>query len=249
MAAIDLFLVGDKQRLVVKNFIDMLEELEFRVSVIQPEYYSINLIPKTAKHVILCLSVTMDFRVVRAVAEKVYKNDIHLYITGNINGLSPEEELYVKQIPGVHFPTVFPPDIEVLQKEIEYNERGKKRILVVDDEPVMLRSIQNWLQDEFEVSLLNSGELVYDYLDMHPIDLILLDYNMPGMDGPEVLKILRLNKDTENIPVMFLTAKNDRESVMTVMKLKPEGYILKTKNPEEIKGAVKDYFKNKIINV
>ena len=132
---------------------------------------------------------------------------------------------------------------------MEKNDVIKKRILVVDDEPIMLRSIKNWLGDQFEVSLVNSGETALQFLDMHPIDLVLLDYKMPTMTGPKVLQKIRTDKNMKDLPVIFLTAKNDKESIMSVVHMKPEGYILKTQSPEEIKQAVMDFFNKRIIVV
>ncbi len=73
-------------------------------------------------------------------------------------------------------------------------------------------------------------------------DLILLDYEMPVTSGPQVLEMLRNDEDTKDIPVIFLTGKDDRESVMSVLSLKPEGYILKTSGKEEIVNTVRKFF-------
>ena len=120
----------------------------------------------------------------------------------------------------------------------------KKRILVVDDEPLLLRSIKGWLGTDFAVFLVNSGQNALSFLDMHPVDLVLLDYMMPGMDGPEVLKRIRGGTHKE-LPVIFLTANSDSRDETNVMQLKPDGYILKTLSPEEIKQAVQDFFKER----
>ena len=125
----------------------------------------------------------------------------------------------------------------------------KKHILVVDDEPIILRSIKVWLGDDFHLSLVSSGEMALEFLDMHPVDLVLLDYKMPTMDGPKVLDHIRSDDRLTNLPVIFLTANNDRESILNVMQLKPDGYILKTKAPDEIKQAIVDFFKNRVIKV
>ena len=63
---------------------------------------------------------------------------------------------------------------------------------------------------------------------MKKVDLILLDYEMPVVDGPQVLQMLRQEPATEKIPVIFLTGIGTKEAVSRVMALKPDGYILKT---------------------
>ena len=132
---------------------------------------------------------------------------------------------------------------------MERNSSRKKQILVVDDEPIILRSIKVWLGDEFNLSLVNSGEMALEFLDMHPVDLVLLDYKIPTMDGPAVLSAIRNDSRLSNLPVIFLTANNDRQSVINAMQFKPDGYILKSKSPEEIKSAVVDFFKNRTIRM
>ena len=88
-----------------------------------------------------------------------------------------------------------------------------------------------------------------EFLDMHPVDLVLLDYKMPTMDGPAVLEAIRKDERLSNLPVIFLTANNDRQSVINAMQYKPDGYILKSKSPEEIKSTVVDFFKNREIRM
>ncbi|MBQ2314851.1 MAG: response regulator [Treponema sp.] len=243
-----LYVMGDGQRLVVKNFLHELEEREFVVRVVAPETESLGVLPGEPLHLLVCLSESMDFAVVRSVVEKAADSGWHLYLAGTINGISPEEDAFLKKVPGVHFQT-FPLDIGIFMSEFELNDRARKRVLVVDDEPILLRSIQGWLRDDFEVSLVNSGETAIEFLCTHPIDLILLDYKMPTMSGADVLRQIRAVPKMKDTPVIFLTAYSDRSSVMDVMKLRPEGYILKSKSPDEIKKTVVDFFKNRIVMV
>ena len=68
---------------------------------------------------------------------------------------------------------------------------------------------------------------------------------MPVTDGPQVLEMLRADDDTKDIPVMFLTGRDDKESVMAVVSLKPEGYFLKTIGKDELLNKLKIYFMSK----
>ena len=122
------------------------------------------------------------------------------------------------------------------------NMPKKKHILVVDDSGQMLRAIRSWLIDEYEVSMANSGMGAITFLAKTKPDLILLDYEMPVCSGPQVLEMIRNEAATREIPVIFLTAKSDRDSVMKVLSLKPEGYLLKTKTPDEIKESIAAFF-------
>lgn len=125
----------------------------------------------------------------------------------------------------------------------------KKKILVVDDSGVMLRNIKNLLGDKYQVALANSGAMAVKYLTLDKPDLVLLDYEMPIINGKQVLEIIKSEKDFEGIPVIFLTGKNDRETIMDVMALKPEGYLLKSMTAEAFLNAIDEFFeKRKRIN-
>ena len=118
----------------------------------------------------------------------------------------------------------------------------KKSILIVDDDPQYLAHVREWLKGTFRVSMVNSGLQAIKFLGRNKVDLILLDHEMPVTSGPQVLEMLRSDPETSSIPVMFLTGKSDKESVMAVVALKPEGYFLKTIQKEELLGKLKEYF-------
>lgn len=100
-------------------------------------------------------------------------------------------------------------------------------ILVVDDDILMLNSIKAFLQELYEVTVVPSGKLALKFLAKKHADLVLLDYMMPEMDGPTVLKEIRENSPCSDIPVLFLTGVADKELVMRCLALNPSGYLLK----------------------
>ena len=67
---------------------------------------------------------------------------------------------------------------------------------------------------------------------------------MPITDGPTVLEMIKSEETTEDIPVIFLTGKGDKESVMKVVSLKPNGYLLKTLNQYELLKAIREFFES-----
>ena len=123
--------------------------------------------------------------------------------------------------------------------------RGRKSILVVDDDSVMLRAMNNWFSARYNVFMANSGMNAISLLTQNHVDLILLDYEMPGLSGLQVFEMLRSEPTTANIPVIFLTAKDDKETVMKVVSARPDKYLLKTMPPESLVKAVDDFFKDK----
>ena len=104
---------------------------------------------------------------------------------------------------------------------------GKKRILVVDDNGTALRTIKAMLEDTYEVALAISGVQAMTSIGKKRPDLILLDYEMPVCDGKMTLEMIRADEELTSIPVVFLTAINNRENIEAVLKLKPAGYFLK----------------------
>ena len=118
----------------------------------------------------------------------------------------------------------------------------RKSILVVDDDPQYLGMLREWLKGTYRVSMANSGLQAIKWLGKNKVDLILLDYEMPVTTGPQVLEMLRSDEETKSIPVMFLTGKGDKKSVMAVVELKPEGYFLKGIEKDELLKNLQDYF-------
>ena len=130
---------------------------------------------------------------------------------------------------------------EFVGKTEEYAKR--KSVLVVDDDISYMTMIFEWLKDIYHVSLANSGMQAITWLAKNKTDLILLDYEMPVTSGPQVLEMLRSETTTADIPVMFLTGKNDRESIMKVLELKPADYLLKTIDKQALRDKLDIFFK------
>ena len=118
----------------------------------------------------------------------------------------------------------------------------KKSILVVDDDPQYLTLVREWLKGSYKVTMANSGLQAIKWLGRNKVDLILLDHEMPVTNGPQVLEMLRSDEETRNIPVIFLTGKRDKESVMAVVALKPEGYFLKDIKKDELLEKLQEFF-------
>ena len=125
------------------------------------------------------------------------------------------------------------------------NQAQKQKILVVDDSELMRLAMKELLEKDYEITTADSGLSAIRSITLDRPDLVLLDYEMPICDGSQVLGMIRSEKDFEDIPVIFLTSRMDKESVHKVISLKPSGYLLKTLSPEKIKKEVDDFFKKK----
>lgn len=98
---------------------------------------------------------------------------------------------------------------------------------------------------DYDVSAVQSGVAAIRAISLDRPDLVLLDYDMPVCDGRYVLEMLRSEKEFADVPVIFLTSRDDPESVKKVLELKPEGYLLKYLKPAEIRKRVDDFFRKK----
>ena len=109
------------------------------------------------------------------------------------------------------------------------NENGKERLQViyVDDVTTSLLSLKRRLSVRYEVYPAESCEVLFKTLKVITPDIILLDINMPDVDGYEIIKELKENKYYVNIPVIFFTGNNDRESVLKGLSLGAVDYIIK----------------------
>ena len=139
-----------------------------------------------------------------------------------------------------------PLDMDVLAKSVEDILKGDvhvatgKRILIIDDDPAYARMVKEWLKDSYKVDIVTDGMQGIKFLLGAPVDIILLDYEMPVVDGPQVLEMLRSEETTKNIPVIFLTGVGTKDAVARVMALHPTGYVLKSTNKVELLKYLQD---------
>jgi len=110
----------------------------------------------------------------------------------------------------------------------------KMRILAVDDNIINLATIEQELKNKYEVITVNSGARAIRYLNKEKPDLILLDIQMALMDGIETLKEIRTMENGAAIPVIMLTARKDKETVIEGTKLGILDYVLKPFDSQDL---------------
>ncbi|MBD5498213.1 MAG: response regulator [Lachnospiraceae bacterium] len=121
-------------------------------------------------------------------------------------------------------------------------KESRKKILLVDDSEFMRGRIVKLLSEDYDLVESDSSISAIREIAVNRPDLILLDYEMPVCDGRQALEMIRSDKDIADIPVIFLTAKDDLESVRKVMSLRPEGYLLKKMSDGDIKKNIDNFF-------
>lgn len=121
---------------------------------------------------------------------------------------------------------------------------GKKTILIADDEPHIIELIKLTLgEDEYEYLEAENGKQVLELAEKKKPDLILLDIMMPMIDGYEVARLLKKNKETKDIIVAMISAKKEDQDVLKGIDKGAVAYITKPFNPMELEEKVKDLLK------
>src|SRR3970040_349978 len=114
----------------------------------------------------------------------------------------------------------------------------KSHILVVDDEPVARQSLTDILRLEgYTVNSAPNGQAAVEYVRTHPVDLMVVDLRMPGMDGLEVVQVV--NQVSPETEVILLTAFGSTESAIQALRLRIHDYLLKPASPAQITATVK----------
>lgn len=157
--------------------------------------------------------------------EYALEKDISEEENGEANGKEDKKETEAK---------------EPIEKNSSSYEDKKKSILLVDDSGVFLRMMKGLLEDKYDVRMTTSGIKAITLIhEKHP-DLILLDYEMPLYDGRETMIKIRESEKTKDIPIVFVTAVNDKEYIKAVLSLKPAGYLLKPLDKDRLLRTVKE---------
>lgn len=118
--------------------------------------------------------------------------------------------------------------------------KKKLHVLVVDDNAMVLRNVKSILENDYSVSVAPSGFHALISIGKKIPDLILLDYEMPEMNGKQVLEKLKEHEEYNDIPIVFLTSMDTREIVVELLALRPAGYFLKPVEAQALLERIND---------
>lgn len=128
--------------------------------------------------------------------------------------------------------------VQAKDSDVAQEPARRQHILVVDDDPLMLKMLKEHLHDDYDVATAVSGKIALKFLERKKTNLILLDYEMPGENGVDVLEKVRANKATKDIPVIFLTGVSDSEKIQDALALRPQSYLLKPVDREKLLQSI-----------
>lgn len=129
---------------------------------------------------------------------------------------------------------------EVLEKSNE--QRNKKKVLLVDDEPESLLFYKSALEGDYSVVTLNSSKLALEYLQKYVPDLIILDYQMPLFNGRALYQMISKMERLAEVPVVFLTGTTEKEVLLECAAMHPRAVVLKSTGKEGLLEKVRDIF-------
>lgn len=243
-----ILIIGEKESFIIRVLLKKLADADIDAVFVTPSLNKIN--EQWDDISLITFYMEKDERLEDEIrtflVDKMEDDDKRLILIGE----PTDTEIVAQGIPSMLIYSILPRPLDYDNFIEVVNSYGtkvstgelKKSILVVDDNPNYMNLVREWLKDTYKVSMATSGLRAIKWLGANKVDLILLDYEMPVTDGPQVLEMLRADPDTRDIPVMFLTGRDDKESVMSVVALKPEGYFLKTIGKEELLNKLKVYF-------
>lgn len=120
----------------------------------------------------------------------------------------------------------------------------KKKILVIDDDIMALRMLKKYLEGEYEVLLENAGYRFAENIRDYHVDMILLDIEMPVMNGIEVFDVFRSSQH-DDIPVIFLSGVTNPEIVRETIEKGAAGYIVKSASKIEVLTRIREVFRER----
>lgn len=118
----------------------------------------------------------------------------------------------------------------------------KKLILTVDDEPSILSAVKDSLIDKYDVITATNGKEALELIESRNPDLVIMDVNMPVMDGLEAVKQLHKTRTPSNPPVIFLSAKTALSDIEQGIRVGGFEYITKPFSPSKLEKKVDELF-------
>ena len=114
-----------------------------------------------------------------------------------------------------------------------------KSIVAVDDSRLVLQTLEKILSDYYSFQGFSKAERALSYMELFTPSLIILDIDMPEVNGYEMMKMIKEKNELKEIPIIFLTSNNEKEDVVKAAAYGVDDYVVKPFNPAELTARVK----------
>ena len=247
----NVVIVSQIQSYLIVSLKDWFERADYDVITVKADIDAINQIEEPIGILLLYVDEKMvdEQQALNYIKDKAAEEDIPIFAVGDADELGTVEKIISKNLIRQKFQrpiNVSEVVASITGYEKKHGKQNKKKILVVDDSGTMLRNVKGWLEESYQVSLANSAAMAIKAISTNRPDLMLLDYEMPIVDGKQVLEMIRSEEEFADIPIIFLTGRTDPGTVRKLVSLKPDGYLAKYLKPAEIKQKIDAYFEKKI---
>ena len=242
-----IIIISSTDSFLTRSFSTKFGENGYKTVVVSPDERGVEALNESALCAILYLDtdVATNVSILTLIKERIVECDLPVFLIGRIEDIA-EASLYLND-KNVKDSFMRPVDVgKVVESIVKYihffGTENRKVILCVDDSGVELRAIKNMFDSKYNVMLADSAIMAIKSITLKRPDLILLDYSMPIVNGMQVYEMIKAESDFSNIPIMFLTAMDDKETATKLMKLRPEAYILKETPADKIVEMVDNFF-------
>lgn len=247
----NILVIGKKGEFLTESMVNDLKWRGFNALKTESDVTEISKIKEEVYLYVVIVEAVVEARPILVyLRDQVFDKQLHICLIchrgddSQILGILPKEDIAQIYYRPVNLKEVGA-DLERIYKRTK-GEAKKKSILLIDDDAVFLKRTAGVLKGkgDFKVYMVTSGASAVLLMAKHHVDLILLDYEMPIIDGPKVYQMIKAEPDLSGIPIMFLSGHADVESVKTAVQLKPERYISKTLKAEDFVKLIKEFFQD-----
>lgn len=242
-----VLIIGNKNEFLVRSVINDLRWRHFEIEEVEPTVTEISRADESIKIYIIFIERIADVQnLLVYLKDVIFDKKLSVCVVCNhLDALELENYVTKDEIAAVFERPVNIKEIgsaidEIFQKSSTAETR--RSILIVDDDPTFLHKTQQLFRDTYKVYMANSAASALMVLSKHTVDLILLDYEMPIVGGPQAYEMIKAEPSVADTPIMFLTGKTDMQSVKKAISLKPAHYLTKTLPASELLATISYFF-------
>lgn len=237
----ELILIGDNKELI-RNLYDCLKQ-DFQVQMCSPQPSVLNGVSHLIRPDLIVICATGDLETDKGIFEWLHTKQMYVpaLLLATSEQWQPIKEECAKDNVKVMMRPVTMSDIAEQCRLMTggadpdaVSPPQKKKVMIVDDSPLVLRNTKAMLDSWYDVSVVPDAAKALGLMAKKKPDLILLDYEMPGMNGRQLHEAMKAEPELCDIPVIFLTNISDKKQVLEVLQTNPAGYILKPADRDQL---------------